>query len=141
MICGKAFSLYQNHFIFKIRYISILFLPQFILLFKTSYLRTTLRNRSGVSSLHNRGATTVRTDYTQLGFPIHTAYVALKLAYANSSHDFPNTGPRSYATREHSTPLPSGHPQCNCPGQPSSATRVHATPAISPRPVRGCRVQ
>ena len=53
---------------------------------KTSYLRTTLRNRSGVSSLHNRGATTVRTDYTQLGIPIHTAYVALKLAYANSSH-------------------------------------------------------
>jgi hypothetical protein len=29
------------------------------------------------SSLHNRGATTIRTNYTQLGIPNHMTYVAL----------------------------------------------------------------
>jgi hypothetical protein len=31
------------------------------------------------SSLHNQGAATLRTDYTQLGIPNHTTYVGLNL--------------------------------------------------------------
>jgi hypothetical protein len=41
------------------------------------------------SSLHNRGATTIRTDYTQLGISNLTTYVEPNLAYANPYLDLP----------------------------------------------------
>jgi hypothetical protein len=41
------------------------------------------------SSLHNRGAMTIWTDYTQLGISNLTTYVELNLAYANSHLDLP----------------------------------------------------
>jgi hypothetical protein len=39
------------------------------------------------SSLHNRGATTIRTNYTQLGISILTTYVESNLAYVNPHLD------------------------------------------------------
>jgi hypothetical protein len=56
------------------------------------------------SSLHIRGATTIRTDYTQLGIPNHTTYVEPNLAYVNLAYGSSKTrmGPRhpraQYAT-------------------------------------------
>jgi hypothetical protein len=41
------------------------------------------------SSLHNRGATTIRTDYTQLGISNLTTYVEPNLAYTNLHLDLP----------------------------------------------------
>jgi hypothetical protein len=41
------------------------------------------------SSLHNRGATTIWTDYTQPGISNLMTYVELKLAYANPHLDLP----------------------------------------------------
>ena len=76
-------------------------------------------------SLHNRGATTIRTDYkTQLGIPDHTTYAGPRPTYTNLPLD-PLKQERVRATREYSTP----------PIQ-SIATWVHAIPAISPLPVR-----
>jgi hypothetical protein len=40
-------------------------------------------------SLHNRGATTIRTDYTQLGISNLTTYVEPNLTYANPHLDLP----------------------------------------------------
>jgi hypothetical protein len=37
------------------------------------------------SSLHNRGATTIQTDYTQLGIPNHTTHVEPNLLDVNST--------------------------------------------------------
>jgi hypothetical protein len=41
------------------------------------------------SSLHYRGATTIRTDHTQLGISILTTYVEPSLAYVNPHLDLP----------------------------------------------------
>jgi hypothetical protein len=41
------------------------------------------------SSLHNRGATTIWTDYTELGVSNLTTYVEANLAYANPYLDLP----------------------------------------------------
>jgi hypothetical protein len=41
------------------------------------------------SSLHNQGATTIRTDYTQLGISNLMIYVDPNLAYANPHLDLP----------------------------------------------------
>jgi hypothetical protein len=41
------------------------------------------------SSLHNRGAMTIRTDYTQLGIPNLMTYVEPNLAYINPHLDLP----------------------------------------------------
>jgi hypothetical protein len=38
-------------------------------------------------SLHNRGATMIRTDYTQLGIPNHMTYAGLKPTYINLHSD------------------------------------------------------
>ena len=74
-------------------------------------------------SLHNRGATTIRTDYTQLGIPDHTTYAGPRPTYTNLPSD-PLKQERVCATQEYSTP----------PIQPI-ATWVHAIPAIFPLPV------
>ena len=71
-------------------------------------------------SLHNRGATTIRTDITQLGIPNHTTYAGPRPTYINLPSD-PLNQEWVHATREYSTP----------PIQPI-ATWVHAIPAISP---------
>jgi hypothetical protein len=68
------------------------------------------------SSLHNRRAMTIRTDYTQLGISNLTTYVEPNLAYANPHLDLPKPK-RVYRL--------------------ILAPRVHATLAISPLPVRG----
>jgi hypothetical protein len=44
------------------------------------------------SSLHNRGAATIQTDYTQLGIPNHTIYAGLKPTYINLHSDPPKRG-------------------------------------------------
>ena len=75
-------------------------------------------------SLHNRGATTIQTDITQLGIPNHTTYVGPWPTYTNL-HSDPLKQEWVRATREHSTP----------PIQPT-AMWVYATPTISPLPVR-----
>jgi hypothetical protein len=43
------------------------------------------------SSLHNRGATTIRTDYTQLEISNLTTYVESNLAYDNPHLDLPKS--------------------------------------------------
>ena len=74
-------------------------------------------------SLHNRGATTIRTDITQLGIPNHMTYAGPWPTYTNLPSG-PLKQEWARATREHSTP----------PIQPI-ATWVHAIPTISPLPV------
>jgi hypothetical protein len=80
------------------------------------------------SSLHNRGATTIRTDYTHLGIPYHTTYAGPRSTYINP-HSDPQKRERVRAAREHSTPLPYAVPD-------GIAWWVHATLTISPLPVR-----
>ena len=75
-------------------------------------------------SLHNRGATTIRTDITQLGIPNHTTYAGPWPTCINLPLDLLKQE-RVRATREYSTP----------PIQPI-AMWVHAILAISPLPVR-----
>ena len=75
-------------------------------------------------SLHNRGATTIQIDLTQLGIPDHTTYAGPWPTYINLLSG-PLKQERVRATREYSTP----------PFQPI-ATWVHATLAISPLLVR-----
>ena len=80
----------------------------------------------GGSSLHNRGATMIRTDYTQLKIPNHTTYVTLN--------------PCIYQ------PFPQILHNVNRSALPGSTVLLH--PASSqegtryshhlPRPVRGC---
>ena len=54
-------------------------------------------------SLHNLGATTIRTDYkTQLGILDHTTYVGPRPTYINLLSD-PLKQERVHATREYST--------------------------------------
>ena len=51
-------------------------------------------SRGSGTSLHNRGATLIRIQNTQLRIPSHPAYVARRHAYANlSSTNFPNLEP------------------------------------------------
>jgi hypothetical protein len=80
------------------------------------------------SNLLNRGATTIRIDYTQLGILNHTTYAGLRPTYINLHSDLPKLEPVR-ATREHSTPPPYQIP----------VGWVQATLSISPLPVRGCR--
>ena len=75
-------------------------------------------------SLHNRGATMIRTDITQLGIPNHTTYAGPWPTYFNLPSDLLKQE-RVYATWEYSTP----------PIQPI-ATWVYAIPTISPLLVR-----
>ena len=77
---------------------------------------------------------------TQLGIPIHTAYVALKLAYTNSGyHDLSTPEPvLRHPRTQYSSPLqarrprgyallsPSLHSQCVVVGSSSRATGVRA---------------
>jgi hypothetical protein len=88
------------------------------------------------SSLHNRGATSIRIDYTQLRIPNHTTYAGPKPTYINL-HSDPPKPEWVRATQEHSTPLTYCQPRCFCPSQIRRAW-VHATLVISPLLVRGC---
>jgi hypothetical protein len=54
-------------------------------------------------SLHNQGATTIRTDYTQLGISNHTTYVALNPCICQSFPQSPPLHEQVRATREHIT--------------------------------------
>jgi hypothetical protein len=56
-------------------------------------------------SLHNRGATTIRTDYTQLGISNHTTYVALNTCICESFPWSPALHEQVRATREYITLL------------------------------------
>ncbi len=64
-------------------------------------------------SLHNRGATLIRINSTQLRIPIHTAYVAPKLAYANSSTTIPpRLGPvLRHPEVQYTTPIRDSNPR------------------------------
>ena len=75
-------------------YSSILLLPQFILLSQNILVENHSPSRGSGTSLHNRGATLIRIQNTQLRIPSHPAYVARRHAYANlSSTNFPNLEP------------------------------------------------
>jgi hypothetical protein len=76
-------------------------------------------------SLQNRGATMIRTDYTQLGIPNHTTYVAFNPCICQPAFGYLKTRMGSRHLRaQYSTIQP-------------LAKRVHATPAISQLLVQG----
>jgi hypothetical protein len=56
-------------------------------------------------SLHNRGAMTIQTDYTQLGISNHTTYVALNPCICQLFPRNPPLHEQVRATREHITLL------------------------------------
>ena len=75
-------------------------------------------------SLHNRGGTAIRIDYTQLRISDHTTYVALNPCICQLATEFlkTRTGPR--------------HPRAQYPTIQPVARWIHDTLAISPLPLR-----
>ena len=63
-------------------------------------------------SLHNRGATMIRTDLTQLRIPDHTTYAGPRLTYINLPSDPLNKNgfaPPENTVHHQSSPLPRGY--------------------------------